>query len=99
MAAARKPLRAVAPGETARKKRLTITEAADAGDQRGLLVATRTRIARTVDDPNCPPRDLAALTRRLTEINREIEAIDARVEQEAAENVVANDETFDASAV
>ena len=48
-------------------------------------MAMRRRIAKTVEDPNCPPRDLAALTRRLQEISREIEAIDARAKQEADE--------------
>jgi hypothetical protein len=72
-------LRAVKPGEPAPKqKRQNVAEAAESGDYRALLVATRDRIALTVSDPSCPPRDLAALTRRLTDIGREIEALDAR---------------------
>jgi len=59
----------------------------------------RDRIAKTVEDPNCPPRDLAALTRRLIEIAREIEALDAAAEQEASESVDVADEDFDVSAV
>jgi hypothetical protein len=102
MSAARKaPLRAVAAGEAApvKKRRLSITEAADAGDQRELLVAMRARIAKSVEDPNCPPRDLAALTRRLQDINRDIEALDAKAKQEADEDVSAADEEWDAEAL
>src|SRR4051812_24745386 len=95
---ARKPLRAVAADEVGSRRAMSITEAAASGDQRALLVATRTRIARAVDNPECPPRDLAALTRRLTDINKEIEALDAKARQEADEHVAA-DEAFDASAI
>lgn len=88
MAARKSPLRAVGANEKppAKKKIHTITEAAEAGDQRELLVAMRRRVAETVQDPNCPPRDLAALSRRLQEISREIEAIDVKVRQEAEED-------------
>jgi hypothetical protein len=56
----------------------TVTEAADDGTQRELLVAMRARVAQAVEDPKTMARDLAALTRRLMEIAREIEAIDSR---------------------
>lgn len=55
----------------------TVSAAADAEDQRGVLVAMRARVARDIDDPDTPARDIAALTRRLLEIVREIAAIDA----------------------
>lgn len=75
-------LRVVAPDEkpAAKKpvKRLTITQAAADGSIRDQLVALRERVAKTVEDPNCPPRDLAALSRRLMEITKEIAAIDAQ---------------------
>ncbi len=99
---ARKPLRAVAPDETApsaRPKHLTVSEAAAAGSHRELLVAMRERVAKAVQDPNCPPRDLAALTRRLQELAREIEAIDARALEEARESGTAADEAWDAEAL
>lgn len=100
MTARKQSLRAVAADEAPpRKKRLTITEAAEAGDQRDLLVAMRTRLARSVEDLNCPPRDLAALSRRLQDISRDIEAIDARVKQEAEESATAADEEWDAEAL
>lgn len=78
----------------------TVTQAAESGTMRELLVAMRARTAKAVEDPNTPARDLAALTRRLLEIARDIEAIDARAaeedEQRAAE---VEDGDFDASAV
>jgi hypothetical protein len=59
----------------------------------------RERIARTVSNPDCPPRDLAALTRRLQDIAKEIEQIDLRAEEEGDDANVAEDEEFDASSV
>ena len=94
-------LRAVADDEkppTAKAVK-TVTQAADAGTMRDLLVAMRTRTARAVEDPNTPARDLAALTRRLLEIAREIESIDAAAAQEVRENEATPDDEFDASAV
>jgi len=70
-------LRSVAPDEKPARPK-TITEAADSGTQRELLAAMRGRIAKAVEDPGTPARDLAALSRRLLEIAREIEAIDSR---------------------
>lgn len=93
--ASRKGLRAVEPGEVAAKApRMSVAQAAATGDHRSLLVAMRERIARTVSDPECPPRDLAALTRRLQDIAKEIEAIDLRAKEEGADaaDVVADEE-------
>lgn len=99
--APRKPLRAVAPGEKppSKRKALSVTEAAEKGTHRDLLVAMRTRTAKAVEDVNCPARDLAALTRRLQDIAREIEAIDAREAEEAAEGGVVADEAWDSQAL
>ena len=100
--AARKPaLRAVTPDEqpvSATPK--TVTSAASAGTTRELLVAMRDRVAKTVENENTPARDLAALSKRLMEIVRDIEAIDAREEQEANKDAAeVEDGDFDASAV
>jgi hypothetical protein len=99
--AAAKPLRAVADGETRPKpppkpRRKSVAEAADSGTHRELLVAMRERIARAVQDPECPPRDLASLTRRLQDISKEIDAIDLRAKEEADQDAVSNDEEWDA---
>lgn len=91
-------LRAAAPGEKPPKK-LDVVQAAASGDHRALLVAMRERIAKTVGDANCPPRDLAALTRRLQDIAKEIEAIDLRAKQEADDDGVTPDEAWNAEAL
>ena len=102
--ATRKNLRAVDPNEKppAKAKSQSVAEAAADGSHRDLLVAMRERIAKTVSDPNCPPRDLAALTRRLQDIAKEIEAIDLRAKQEAKERADSNGEqteTWDEEAI
>ncbi|MGW9268338.1 hypothetical protein [Microbacterium sp. NPDC055599] len=61
----------------------SVADAAKNGTTRDLLEATRDRIATAVEDASTPARDLAALTKRLMETVREIEAIDARKQQEA----------------
>ena len=76
----------------------TVTEAAKGGSTRELLAATRDRIAVAVEDPNTPARDLAALSKRLMDTVREIEAIDAR-EREAGTDAEVEDGKFDAAAV
>lgn len=96
----RSPLRAVAPDETATPSApKTITEAADKGTTRELLVAMRTRIAQAVENQNTPARDLAALSKRLVEVVRDIEAIDAREHQEGTRRAPVGDARFDASAI
>lgn len=94
-------LRAVKPGETpAPKKKQTVEQAATNGTHRDLLVAMRDRIAQAVSSPDCPPRDLAALTRRLQDVAKEIEAIDARAADEGGEaGDGAVDTAFDAEAL
>lgn len=101
MPTAKRNLRAVSPDEkpNAPAKKMTVTQAAESGDHRSLLVAMRERIAKAVADPNCPPRDLAALTRRLQDIAKEIEAIDLAQKQEAEDGGHAEDEAFDATAI
>lgn len=93
-------LHAVKDGEASTKKKpLSVSEAAEKGSHRDLLVAMRTRIAQTVANPDCPPRDLAALTRRLQDIAKEIEVIDLRTQQEERESGDVADEAFDAEAL
>ena len=94
---AKTTLRAVAPDEKAAPK--TITEAASGGTHRELLVAMRDRIAQAVEDPKCPPRDLASLTLRLAKIAEEIKAFDSLEEEGPAGANEVEDGNFDASAV
>lgn len=100
MPAARPGLRAVKPDEKVpAPKKLSVAQAAATGDHRSLLVAMRERIAATVSNPDCPPRDLAALTRRLQDIAKDIEAIDLRAKEEGADaDDAADDEDCSAEA-
>lgn len=77
----------------------TVAEAARSGDPKALLVAMRERIAETVSNMACPPRDLASLTRRLQDISKEIAAINHAEKAEAERGGPAEDEAFDASAL
>lgn len=76
---------------------MSITEAAESGDMRTLLVALRGRLAGAIDNPTTSARDLTALSRILREVVQEIEGLDAREPQRLA--LVPSDEAFDASAV
>lgn len=92
-------LRAVPPVEEPVRVK-SVTEAASSGSHRDLLVAMRARIARAVEDEDTPARDLAALTKRLADVARDIEAIDARAEQEGGgSSGVVPDEPFSSSAI
>lgn len=97
---ARSHLRAIDGSEPAPKPVPTsVTAAAKAGDHRALLVAMRDRVATDVENPNTSTRDLAALTRRLMEISKEIESMDARAAEEGDDGDIPEDEEFSASAV
>ncbi|WP_204985573.1 hypothetical protein [Mycobacteroides franklinii] len=88
-----------APGQPAEnsetKRPKTILESAENGSRIDELKAMRRRLAKAMDDPNTPARDLAALSRRQLEIGREIEAIE--VAEDEDKSVIANtdDETWD----
>ena len=91
-----KRLRVVDPGEAAEKaKKLTVTQAAAEGSHRDLLASLRDRVAAAVQSPNCPPVALAALSRQLTSISKELSVIDARVEDEIGEAAQTPDEAWD----
>jgi hypothetical protein len=101
VAARKAPLRAVKPDEKrAAVKPKSVTQAAAGGDTRELLVAMRSRIAVAVEDPTTPARDLAALTKRLSDIAIAIAAMDAADEQEASGDAAeVEDGDFDAASV
>lgn len=89
-----KTLRAVSDGE---RKPLpkSILEAAEAGSRIEELRAMRRRIARALDDPNTPARDLAALSRRQLEIGKEIEAIVIAEDEDHSVIAKSDDEAWD----
>lgn len=109
MAAARQSGLSVVGGKTtakktaakraARKPKRSVADAAANGTRREMLIATRDRIAKTVDNAKTPPRDLAALTRRLMDVANEIDAIDTAAEQEDRERQASPDEKWDESAI
>lgn len=99
MAARKAPLRSVGADEKPARPK-SVAEAAEGGSHRELLVAMRERIARTVSNPDCPPRDLASLTRRLQDISKEIESLDLRAREEGADAAdVAEDEAWSSEAL
>lgn len=65
-----------------RRPPLSVTEAAATGNTMKLLVAMRERVAEAMTDERCHPRDLAALTRRLQDIAKDIEEIKQRMKRE-----------------
>ena len=92
-------LRAVGADEVAEPTvQKSVTAAAAAGSRRELLVSVRDRVAIAVEDASTPARDLAALTRRLMEIARDIEAIDVK-ESGESQSAEVTDEDFDAEAI
>jgi len=93
------PLRAVKDGETsARRNPVTIEEAAERDDDVWQLKLARRVIARKLDDPNCPARDMASLSIRLMQLSKEISVLEARAKEEG-ERAPVSDETFDAEAI
>lgn len=101
-------LRSVPPGETpdaqaarAEKKKApkSVVEAASTGTFLDLQEALRDVLAASIM-AGPPPRDLAALTRRLQEVVKEIESERLRLKQEAEDDRGATeDEEWDASAI
>jgi hypothetical protein len=97
---AERRLRAVGAGDPVPKAKPTsIEQAAEEGSTLDELQLMRRRIARALDDPNCPPRDLASLSRRQIELGKEIDVILARKREEAGGGVGVADESFDAAAI
>jgi hypothetical protein len=94
-----KRLRVVNPGESGvtaqQPKKLTVVQAAADGSQRDLLAALRDRVAAAVQSPTCPPIALAALSRQLTSLAKELSVLDARVEDEIADAAQVPDEAWD----
>lgn len=103
MAEPRRHLQAVTtpvPKTKPKARAQSVSQAAASGDHRALLIAIRERIAATVSSPDCPPRDLAALTKRLSDIAKEIESIDLRRKEEGADaDHLDDDEDFDPEAL
>lgn len=79
----------------ARKKKLTVEQAAATGDHYQLLVAMRDRLAHEVSNPDCPPKDLAPLMNRLSAIGSEL----AKMGMEDGEDDKDVDDRYDPDAI
>lgn len=74
----------------------SVSSAAKGGSQRELLEAMRDRIAKTLDSPETPPRDLASLSKRLIEITKELESFRSDEEKEMDDDgEVSDDEAWE----
>jgi hypothetical protein len=96
--AAAKGLRVVKDGEKGKRKAHTVASAAAEGDELDLQYAMRDRLATAITG-DCPPRDLAALTRRLEDVMERIKVLEATQVKEARADRNTGDEAFDASAI
>jgi hypothetical protein len=67
----------VRPGEPEPGRPSTVSQAAKDGSRRDLLIALRVRIAQAVESRDTPAPALAALSRRLLEVARELETLGA----------------------
>ena len=56
---------------------MDVAQAAREGTEMDLLVAIRDRLAEAVADPDCPKRELASLSLRLTNVVKEIKALES----------------------
>lgn len=70
---------------TGEPRTLTVDVAAREGTDLEFLMAVRDRLADAVADETCPPRELAALTKRLEENRRQISTEKQRLREEAKE--------------
>ena len=76
----------------------SLTEAIDGGTYLEILVAQRREMVRDVKDERGPAK--AAMHRQIALLSKEIEALQASADQEAAEDAEAlADEAFDAEAL
>lgn len=78
------------------KKPTTVLQATETGQRIDILNTLRTRIAKAIDDPKTPPRDLAALSNRLLDIDKEIEQLHVENNEEATGGSVSEDANFTA---
>lgn len=97
MSAPKKALRSVATGEVppepARPESVAI--AVTSGSPRDVNIAMQDRIAKAIDADDIRGADLAALSRRLLELRKELTAFDAQA-KEAAQDEHVDDAAWEA---
>ena len=77
---------------------LDVAAAAKTGKHIDLLIAMRDRIAGTVADPDTSARDLAALTKRLSDVAKEIIELE-EAERAGSGDTDADDQPLDVSSL
>lgn len=80
-------LRVAAPDEKAPRPE-NVSSAVLEGSQRDVNLAMQDRIAKAIDDPDIRGADLAALSRRLHELRKELASLDAQAQEAAADEPV-----------
>ena len=89
MASKKAPLRVAKPGEKSTPARPeSVSSAVTEGSARDVNLAMQDRIAKAIDAPDIRGADLAALSRRLIELRKELAALDAQANKEAADESV-----------
>lgn len=99
MAERKAPLRAVKADEKPESPQvLSLAEAVETGDYRTILVAQRREIALSLPEEKGPAK--AALHRQLSQIAKELSAMDAKAKQEASEDgELVGDQAWDEEAI
>ena len=93
MATKKAPLRVAKPGEKVTPARPeSVASAVTDGSARDVNLAMQDRIAKAIDAEDIRGADLAALSRRLIELRKELAALDAQAKE------VAEDESVDDAA-
>lgn len=95
---AKAKLRAVGADERPMVAVESVTDAVEFGSRVDELVQMRKVVARAIDT-TASARDLAALTKRLTEISKEIDVLRKQEREEADDGAVSGDEEWSAEAI
>lgn len=95
---AKASLRAVGPDERPVVVVESVSDAVEFGSRVDELVQMRKVVARAIDT-TASARDLAALTKRLTEISKEIDVLRKQEREEADDGAVSGDEEWSEEAI
>ena len=87
------PLRVVGPQKPTTRYH-SVSSALKSGTYRDVLAAQARLLTGLIDDPDTEARSISPLMRRLQEVLRDLEALDAAAEQEAAERKPVTDERW-----
>ena len=97
-AAKERALRPVKPGEVApaTKRPESVSQAVTDGSPRDVNIAMQDRIAKAIDAEDIRGADLAALSRRLHELRKELAAMDAQAKEVAEDDAAVEDAAWEA---